>query len=103
MTRKRDCIKNGSNCHSKPLLDGFSNPSIYPLRRLGFMLLHCHAKKNFEKKRTLFAHQGSNTPPSNCQVNAQPINQFMFHYNSYTYRIILPLIMTNHIIKTINN
>jgi len=41
----------------------------------------------------------SNKQPYNCQVNTQPINQFMFHDNSYTCRIILSLIRIQHIIK----
>jgi len=36
-------------------------------------------------------------------VNAQPFDQFMFHDNSYTSRIVLSHTMVKHICKTINN
>jgi len=62
---------------------------------------HSWPKRVFGKKNLFRISQGSNTQPHNYQTNAQPTNQFMFHDNTYTSKIIKSHLMVQHIIKII--
>jgi len=65
---------------------------------------HIHAKKKNWKKETYFTSAKVQTHNhSNCKVNAQPFNQFMFPDNSYNCSIILSLIIITYVIKRMHN
>ena len=56
-------------------------------------------KKIWQKGNLIHSQQGLNTQPLNYIVHAHPFNQFMFHDNSYNFRITLSLITCKHNIK----
>jgi len=102
MDRKRKCIENGFNCHSKPLLDGFSSPSICPSRRLELSAPSHSCQKEICRKGLYFTQakiQTHNHPIVNSMHNQSSISCFMIisihlglYYHSSWSNILLKII-----------
>jgi len=73
------------------------------LARVSSTLSHSCQREFWQNESLVWDHQGSNPYHAYHQINAQPLNQFMFRDNSHNSIIMLSLNMIKHIVKIIIN